>query len=56
MSVFPSSEKNYISFSEYITIDGKRHEVRFLDSLRFLDDGIETLARELPENELVETS
>ena len=56
MAVLPSSERNYISFPKYITIDDISHEVRFLDSVRFLDDGIETLARELPENDIIETS
>ena len=55
MSVLPSNEKNYISFSKFIIIDGKKHEIRFLDSLRILDASIEQLAYELPTEEMKET-
>ena len=55
MSVLPSNEKNYISFSKFINVDGKKHEIRFLDSLRILDAGIEQLAGELPTEEMKET-
>ena len=55
MSVLPSSEKNYISFSKFIIIDGKKHEIRFLDSLRILDAGIEKLASEISAEEMKET-
>ena len=55
MSVLPSNEKNYISFSKFTIIDGQKHEIRFLDSLRILDAGIEQLAYELPTEEMKET-
>ena len=55
MSVLPSNEKNYISFSKYIIVDGKKHEIRFLDSLRILDASIEQLTQEIPSDELKET-
>ena len=55
MSVLPSNEKNYISFSKYIIVDGKKHEIRFLDSLRILDASIEQLAYEISTEELKET-
>ena len=55
LSVLPSNEKNYISFSKFTIINGKRHEIRFLDSLRILDASIEQLAYELPTEEMIET-
>ena len=55
LTVLPSSEKNYISFSKFLTVDGKKHEIRFLDSLRFLDSSIDVLASELSEEEMIET-
>ena len=55
MSVLPSNEKNYISFSKYIIVDGKKQEIRFLDSLRILDASIEQLAYEISAEELKET-
>ena len=55
LSVLPSNEKNYISFSKFTIIDGKKHEIRFLDSLRILDASIEQLAYELPTEEMEET-
>ena len=55
LSVLPSSEKNYISFSKFLTIDGKKHEIRFLDSLRFLDSSIDVLSNELAVEDMVET-
>ena len=56
MEGFPSNEKNYILFSKYVTIDGKIHEVLFLDSHRFLDGSIEKLVEELHLRDMVETS
>ena len=55
LSVLPSGEKNYISFSKFLTVDGKKHEIRFLDSLRFLDSSIDMLAKELPTDQMFET-
>ena len=55
LTVLPSSEKNYISFSKFLTVDGKRHEIRFLDSLRFLDSSIDVLAKEIDEEDMIET-
>ena len=54
LSVLPSNEKNYISFSKFTIIEGKKHEIRFLDSLRILDASIEQLAYELPTEEMIE--
>ena len=56
ISVLPSNEKKIIfRFFKFTIIDGKKHEIRFLDSLRILDASIEQLAYELPVEETRET-
>ena len=49
---------HFPKFSKILTVNGKKHEVRFLDSLRFLGGGgksIDSLAKELTSDQLIET-
>ena len=52
----PSNEEKYISFSFKFELEEKRkHEIRFLDSFKFLKDSLSELVKALPKEDLKET-
>ena len=52
----PNNEEKYISFSFKFELEGgRKHEIRFLDSFKFLKDALGELVKALPKEDLKET-
>ena len=52
----PNNEEKYISFSFKFELEGGgKHEIRFLDSFKFLKDALSELVKALPKEDLKET-
>ncbi|KAL0810435.1 hypothetical protein ABMA28_010574 [Loxostege sticticalis] len=54
VQIIPQNKEKYISFSKNINIKGKSISLRFIDSLKFLPGSLESLAKNLNDNQFCE--
>lgn len=55
VQIIPQNKEKYISFSKILNVNGKKVSLRFIDSFKFLSSSLDSLAKNLNDDEFRET-